>query len=113
MSQFTRPGTHGLLLEAEVAGGSQERFENRYLKATGVNISPGDPVHYQHQPNKWGQELRVYFNDPGMADCLTASGIRVEHGRSGYLSGEYEYRVNNNSFWWKLVEDHGLRLGLN
>ena len=111
MSRFARQGSHGLLLEAEVAPNSQKRFEARYAAASGKTVSPGSPVHYQSQVNKWGQELRVYFNDPGMAVSLEASGIRVEYGRRGYLAGEYRYRANNNSFWWKLVENHGLLLG--
>ena len=103
----------GVLLEAEVAPGSQTRFENRYLAATGVSVSPGSPPHYQSQGNKWGSELRVYFNDPAMAASLSAVGLNVERGRNGYRSGEYRFRVNDNRFWWKLVETSGLRLGLN
>lgn len=103
----------GILLEAEVAPGSQTRFANRYLAATGVSVSPGSPPHYQSQRNKWGSELRVYFNDPAMAASLSAVGLNVEQGRNGYRSGEYRFRVNDNRFWWKLVETSGLRLGLN
>ncbi len=103
----------GVLLEAEVAPGSQSRFEKRYHAATGVSVSPGSPPHYQSQGNKWGSELRVYFNDLAMAASLSAVGLNVEKARSGYRSGEYRFRVNDNRFWWKLVETSGLRLGLN
>jgi hypothetical protein len=111
MSRFAAQGSHGLLLQAEVAPGGQSAFEQRYLAATSRNISPGSPRHYQAQMNKWGAELRVYFDDPGMAVSLAASGLPVEYGRRGYLAGKYRYRVNNNEFWWALVENHGLRLG--
>lgn len=113
MTRFADPGKFGLLLEAEVAPQAQKRFENRYKKATGVAVSPGDPKHYQNQPNKRAAELRVYFNDPGMAVTLAASGIHVEHPLNGYKSGEYRFRFNNNKLWWKLVEDHGMRFGPN
>lgn len=102
-----------LLLEAEVAPGGRARFEKRYQAATGIAVSPGAPEHYQSQSNKWGAELRVYFNDPAMAAVLKASGIHVEGPRRGYKSGEYRYRFNASKLWWKLVEDQGLRLGLN
>lgn len=101
-----------LLLEAEVAPKAQARFQNRYLAATGLSVSPGSPVHYQHQANKWGAELRVYFNDQVLANVLAASGLKVETRQRGYQGG-YQYRVSNNKFWWKLVEDQHMTLGLN
>jgi hypothetical protein len=103
----------GILLEAEVSPSSQTRFQKRYLAATGVSVTPGSPPHYQSQSNKWGSELRMYFNDHAMAATLSALGLTVERGRNGYRSGEYRFRVNDNKLWWKLVETSGLRLGLN
>lgn len=103
----------GLLLEAEVAPRSQSRFEKRYQTAVGVAVSPGSPKHYQSQPNKWGAELRVYFNDPGMAVSLEANGVYVEYRRRGYMAGKYSYRFSDNKLWWKLVEVYDLRLGMN
>lgn len=103
----------GLLLEAEVAPGAKARFEKRYQAATGIAVSPGAPEWYQSQSNKWGAELRGYFNDPAMAAALQAYGVHVEGPRSGYKSGEYSYRFNDSKLWWKLVEDQGMRLGLN
>lgn len=103
----------GLLLEAEVAPSAQTRFESRYRKATGLSVSPGSPVYYQDQPNKWGSELRVYFNDPGFASLLRGLGVHVEDPRKGYKAGEYRFRFNDNRLWWKLVEVSGLRLGPN
>jgi hypothetical protein len=102
-----------MLLEAEVAPGGMARFQRRYGDATGQMVQPGNPVHYQRQRNKWGTELRVYFNDHGMAIALMAAGVNVEYSRRGYRSGEYRYRFNNNKLWWALVESHGLRLGAN
>jgi hypothetical protein len=103
----------GMLLEAEVAPNGKARFEKRYLTATGIAVSPGSPEHFQCQGNKWGAELRAYFNDHAMATVLKASGVHVEGPRRGYKSGEYRYRFNNNKLWWSLVEGQGLRLGLN
>ncbi len=103
----------GLLLEAEVAPSGKTRFENRYQAATGYAVSPGNPEHYQSQSNKWGAELRVYFNDDAMATTLKAYGVHVEGPRKGYKAGQYRYRFNDNKLWWKLVENQSLRLGLN
>lgn len=103
----------GLLLEAEVAPRGKARFEARYMVTTGIAVSPGAPEHYQIQKNKWGTELRVYFNDDGLAMTLRAAGLHVEGPRRGYKSGKYKYRINHNKMWWKLVEDYGLRLGMN
>ena len=106
-------GKSGLLLEAEAAQNTQTRFENRYRKATGHSVSPGNPAYYQDQPNKWGSELRVYFNDRGFASLLVGLGVNVENRRQGYRSGEYQFRFSDNKLWWKLVEVSGLRLGPN
>jgi hypothetical protein len=111
MSKFAPQGSHGLLLEAEVPPGQQAAFQHRYRAATGLVIMPGSTRHYLNQPNKWAAELRVYFNDPGMAVSLAVCRIAFEHRSSGYLSGSYRYRINNNDFWWELVERHGMRLG--
>lgn len=107
------PNKVDLFLEAEVSPQAQQRFERRYTNATGKSVSPGNPPEYQIQPNKWGQELRVYFNNPGMAAALAALGMHVEGPRNGYRSGEFAFRVNNNDLWWNLVEGYGFELGLN
>ena len=113
MSHFPNINTVGLFLEAEVAPTRQEYFEARYAAKTGQAIAPGTPAQYQNQPNKWGAELRIYFNDPNIAAILTGSGVHVEHPRRGYKSGEFSYRANDNELWWDLVESHGLFLGQN
>lgn len=113
MSKLLKHSKLGLLLEAEVPPTAQTRFENRYRKATGLSVSPGNPVNYQDQPNKWGLELRVYFNDNSFAALVESLGVHVEFPRKGYMAGGYRFRFNDNSLWWKLVEVGGLKLGPN
>jgi hypothetical protein len=113
MPSFANLGQYHLLLQAEVAPSGQARFETRYHAATGVAVTAGNPKHYQNQPGKWGAELRVYFNDPGMATVLDAKGVHVESQRRGYMAGTYRFRINDSKLWWKLVESYGLRLGPN
>ena len=113
MTNFSTINTSGMLLEAEVAPNVFNQFEARYRAATGQNISPGTTPHYQEQTNKWGAELRVYFNDSAVASTFRSAGFNVEVRSTGYLSGEYRFRVNNSDLWWKLVESRGLTLGQN
>lgn len=110
---FPANGSYNILLEAEVSPKGQNSFERRYFRASGITITPGNPAYYQSQTNKWGAELRIYFNDPSVAVMLHALGIHVEDQRSGYKSGAYRFRSSKNSLWWTLVEAHSFRLGLN
>lgn len=103
----------GVLLQAEVAPGQQREFEHHYQAVTGVAVTPGNPSHYQSQPNKWGSELRVYFNDKSLVSNIESLGVNVEGPRNGYMSNQYSFRFNDNDLWWALVEHHGLRLGPN
>ncbi|MBW2135819.1 MAG: hypothetical protein JRG72_11445, partial [Deltaproteobacteria bacterium] len=100
-----------IYLEAEVAPRVRETFERRYFDATGIQVSPGRPSEYQMQTNKWGAELRIYFNSERLADYLRSRGINIEGAR--FYRPEYLYRVNNNDIWWNLIEQYGYRLGRN
>ena len=99
-------------LEAEVHKHKQSEFSQRYLTATGEFVCPGDPLQYQDQPNKWGAELRIYFNMDEDDLSSLRSKYSVEEKR-GYLSNRFQYRINDNNLWWQLVEDYGYRLGPN
>ena len=99
------------LLEAEVAPAVRAPFEQRYLAATAVAITPGTPAEFQLQPNKWGAECRIYFNSHLVAMGLRSLGVHVEEGRP--YRNNYRYRVNSQDLWWELVETYGFRLGVN
>lgn len=99
------------LLEAEVSNSRTSAFEDRYLDATGIPITPGNPVEYQLQPNKWGAECRIYFNSETVASQLGALNIHVEGPRPYH--NNYNYRVNIQELWWDLVESYQFRLGVN
>ena len=113
MTKLPKSIKGGVLLEAEVVPNGKTAFEQRYSEATGVSISPGRPTEYQEQQNKWGTELRIYFNDQDLADWMEEKGARVEVREAGYKSGDFRFRVNNNEIWWGLVENDGLHLGNN
>lgn len=99
------------LLEAEVSPSRTAAFEHRYQSATGVGVTPGHPVEYQLQPNKWGAECRIYFNSAAVAAAATDLGLRVEGPRP--YNNQYSYRINSQELWWELVETYGFRLGVN
>lgn len=85
-----------LLFEAEVSPTMRKKFESKYKRWTGIVVSPGSPKEYQEQSNKWGMELRVYFNDDNLARILRVFGVRVEARRNGYKSQQYKYRFSDN-----------------
>lgn len=99
-----------IVLEVEINPGGASRFESRYGDITGVQPVIGKG--YQHQPNKWGMECRVYFNSQqDLADEFTSLDIYVEEGARPYRE-KWKYRTNDREFFWELVEK-GYRLGVN
>lgn len=101
----------GTFLEAEVSDSKIATFRQRYLTATGDAVSPGNPPEFQHQPNKWGTECRIYFNSATVANDAIAMGMHVEGPRP--YRNNYQYRINSYELWWELVEDYDFRLGEN
>jgi len=105
-----RPGQ--TRLEAEVHPNRLGSFQTQYLNATGQRVDFGNPPELQEQPNKWGAELRIYFNASSqtVAD-LVANGFHVT--RPTAYGDQFQYRINNNELWWDLVENHGYELADN
>ncbi len=100
-----------LRLEAEVPTRFQERFEETYEKEKGVRPLPGIKRHYQTQENRFGRELRIYFNaSPYVANELRALGFHVEEGRP--YNKQYQYRINSTALFDKLIK-LGFHLGDN
>jgi len=99
-----------IVLEIEINPRGALRFENRYEDVTGERPVLG--VFYQHQPNKWGMECRVYFNSSkDLSDEFTSLDIYVEEGIRPYRD-KWKYRTNDREFFWGLI-DQGYRLGEN
>ncbi len=103
-SQFTE-----LLLEVEVRPNLAEKFINQYAEITGLRVAPNE--NFLIQPNKWGRELRIYFDaDVMTVQTLVALGYKVEKRFARHP--EYQYRINNQGLFWDLVH-YGYRLGIN
>ncbi|MCW0435567.1 MULTISPECIES: hypothetical protein [Xanthomonas] len=98
---FFRENVTGAYLEAEVNPSAVDKFEAAYQQITGMIPVVGEG--YQHQPNKWGAECRVYFNcDSDLSDEFSVLEIEVEEGARPYKQ-EWRFRVNNNEFFWALI----------
>jgi len=100
-------------IEAEMPSSSKRNFDTRYQNLTGVSvpITSSSYPYYVWAPgtNKWGVELRVYFqSDDTIPNCL--QNIVTDNGRSGYE--DYDARVNNNDVIWELFAS-GFILGEN
>lgn len=99
-----------VLLEVEVNPSGASRFEDEYREITGDPPTPGSG--YQQQKNKWGREVRVYFNsEENLKDEFTSIDVCVDHGQRPYRD-QWRYRTNNSDFFWELVR-RGYRLGRN
>ncbi len=98
-------------LEANVPKKAQKTFEARYKAATGTAVKPASPPDYFEVNNKWGPELRIYFNSASVAKKLTSAGVNFEPAQP--FRKEYKHRLNNNDIWWDLVENYGFRIGQN
>jgi len=95
-------------LDIETHPRRRQSLEHRYSHATGQTIDVGNPNYYVWEPstNKWGSELRIYFNGDLSYMPAALQDIRVDP-RPGF---GYEHRVNNNNFVWDLI-DYGFLLG--
>lgn len=99
-----------VFLEVEVPSKRSRSFEQRYEAITGVAPTIGNG--YQIQENKWGLEVRVYFNcEEDLEDEFTSVDVHVERGGRPYKANRI-YRVNDREFFWALV-NNGYRLGEN
>lgn len=79
-------------------------YNNRYNEA--LQMMDDGLIVLQDDANKWGLELRLYFNDK--------SGIpdEVKVTRNSVYRPEYKFRINDIDIIMSLF-DYGYRIGLN
>jgi hypothetical protein len=105
--------SNNIWIEAEMPHSAKRGFDSRYETVTGESV-PDDSSTYPYYvwaegANKWGVELRVYFNpDDSIPSFL--SELMTDNSRSGYE--QYDNRINNNDLIWALFEN-GFVLGDN
>lgn len=96
-----------VFIEVEMKASDKNKFDTRYEMLTSLNV----PVNSDTSPyyvwganaDKWGIELRMYCQATGQIPDIL-SEISTRNGRPGYEN--YNLRVNNNNFIWKLFENN-------
>jgi len=93
-------------IDVELPRKSASNFEKQYQEITGVLPIPDNINYYilDHTANKWGVEMRIYFNSNKNIPSYLARLVVDSRPSSGYNS-----RINNNKLVWKLIR-HGFRL---
>ena len=89
-------------LDVETHPRSQQPFESKYSNLAKINPIPDHHNYYvwDHNTNKWGSEMRIYFNGNRGNIPQELFNISVSP-RPGFC---YDFRVNINKFIWKLIE---------
>ena len=95
-------------LECEVKTDRLGNFSKDYKEKAGIDP---DLAAVHTVDDKWGTELRVYFDGDDAADELGSQGYHVENRATGFGS-ERQYRINNNDLFWEMV-NAGFKLGNN
>lgn len=120
-------GCTKIMLEVEIAKDSytaSRKFNAEYLK----NSNGDSPFrfasgmeHYLRHDQRAGFEARIYFSGPDTVKTALSQTFNVEDSSEGPFvpcgikfayREEYNFRVSNNSLFFKLVKD-GYRLGVN
>lgn len=103
-------------IEVEMRHKDKVRFDTRYTGSTGLAVPANSDTfpYYVWSPNadpndKWGIELRLYFTSNGNLPAPLQTLAR-NNSRHGYEN--YDKRINNNAFIWRLFQN-GFRLGQN
>ena len=88
-------------LDIETALSTQASVQSKYLILSGNQLNLGKNFYqWPSGTNKWGSELRIYFNSNSNIPLSLKSMVV----RPRYNPGNYNARVNNNGFVWDLIE---------
>lgn len=108
MDIFFRESRQEIFIEAEGRRSKILKFVNDYNNQYQENLRMTDSglIVLKEDANKWGLELRLYFNDK--------SGIpdEIQVTRNSVYRPEYRFRINDVEIIKKLFE-RGYRIGLN
>lgn len=83
-----------------------DAFKIRYEKAGNKIDKIENMTILCDDANKWGIELSIDLPE-GFIDCERFALPE----KTGYVKSKEKYTINNNSFWWHLVEKLGFVLG--
>lgn len=97
------------LIEAEVRESDVSKFKSKYKTLTGVDLSTSSHFYKIPDKDKWGIELRLYYNSDGNTPSSVLS-ISTKSNRAGFE--QYNKRLNSNEVIYKLFEN-GFVIGVN
>ncbi|MFA5423323.1 MAG: hypothetical protein WC374_05645 [Phycisphaerae bacterium] len=88
-------------LDVETHPRRRASFETEFEQLTGIRPEVDNHNYYvwDEEANKWGTELRIYFNNSENASAALRNMIVSPRPNFGYNA-----RINNNSFVWRLIE---------
>lgn len=108
--QFLLINQQEIFIEAEAREDKMLKFINKYNNAYSESVAIGDDgICLLGDVDKWGVELRIYFND--ITDIPSYWGTR-KYNNNNYRSAEFDYRLDNNKLVWFLF-DNGYHIGYN
>ena len=97
-----------VFIEAEAKESRMRNFIAEYNSRLSENLNIADEglISLENDANKWGLELRCYFNDRNGF----LGGVQITSNRAYRL--EYSYRFNDVDVIWDLF-NLGYRIGIN
>ena len=107
---FLRYSRQRIFIEAEAKQDKMEEFVNKYNADYGQAIDLNtDGVCLLGNVDKWGVELRIYFND---LTNISAYWEARKYNNKKYRSDEFDYRLDDNSLV-RFLFTNGYRIGYN
>jgi len=95
-------------LDIETHPRRRRTLESQYELLTGDQLQEDNVNYYiwDHTTNKWGAELRIYFN----GNLTTMPTILSDFRRTSRPGNGYDNRINRNDLIWELITC-GFRVG--
>lgn len=108
IDQFIKSTNQNVFIEAEAKDSKMQNFIREYNTrfSEQLSISDNGIITLHDNANKWGLELRCYFNNKNGFPI----GVNITSNR--VYRSEYSYRFNDVDVIWELF-DLGYRIGIN
>ena len=107
---FLKKSEQEIFIEAEARKDKMLKFISNYNSQYGETINLcTDGICLLGDVNKWGVELRIYFND---TSNIPTSWESRKHQNRHYRSDEFYYRLDDNKLV-RFLFDKGYRIGYN
>lgn len=108
---FLRNYNQEIFIDVEGKQDKIQKFITKYNKSYATNVTVDDDgiCLLSDTVDKWGLELRIYFNN---TTGIPAYWNAKKYKNKGYLSDKFTYRLDDNKLIWFLF-DNGYRVGDN